>query len=95
MKTIQEVNQAIMFGTWTNVELSSMMDAVKWNRAQLANQVKRSIGRGTYVKFTSNRSGMVVAGQVEKVAIKFATVNTPGGRYKVPMNMLEVDEQPF
>lgn len=95
MKTIQEVNQAIMFGTWTNVELSSMMDAVKWNRAQLSNQVKRSIGRGTYVKFTSNRSGLVVSGQVEKVAIKFATVSTSAGRYKVPMNMLEVDTQPF
>ena len=95
MKTIQEVNSAIMLQTWTNTELSSIIDAVKWNRAQLAKSVKRSIGRGTYVKFTSSRSGMVVTGQVEKVAIKFATVNTVGGRYKVPMNMLEVDEKPF
>jgi hypothetical protein len=30
------------------------------------------------------------SGTVEKVAIKYATVNTQVGRYKVPMNMLEV-----
>ena len=42
MKTIQEVNSAIMFGTWTNVELSSMIDAVKWARHQLTRNVKNS-----------------------------------------------------
>jgi hypothetical protein len=92
---IKQINQAIMFGTWTNVELTSMIDAVKWNRAQLSRQIKQTIGRGTYVKFTSNRSGMVVTGEVEKVAIKYATVKTSLGRYKVPVNMLEVDEKPF
>jgi hypothetical protein len=95
MLTIQQINQAIMTQSWTNTELTSMLDSVKWNRARLSNQVKRTIARGTYVKFTSNRSGMVVTGEVEKVAIKYATVKTGMGRYKVPMNMLEVDEQPF
>ena len=95
MLTIQDVNRAIMLQEWTNTELSSMIDAVKWNRARLAKQVKRTIVRGTYVKFTSSRSGQVVTGEVEKVAIKYATVKTGLGRYKVPMNMLEVDTQPF
>jgi len=92
---IKQVNSAIMFGDWTNVELNSMIDAVKWNRAQLAKQIKYTIKQGTYVKFTSGKTGMVVSGEVEKVAVKYATVKTLGGRYRVPMNMLEVDTQPF
>ena len=49
MLTIKEVNQAIMLQTWTDVELRSMIDAVKWNREQLAKRIKRSIGRGEIV----------------------------------------------
>jgi hypothetical protein len=92
---ILEINRAIMLQTWTNTELNSIIDAVKWNRARLADSVKYTIKRGTYVKFTSSRTGQVVTGEVEKVAIKYATVSTLGGRYRVPMNMLEVDTQPF
>jgi hypothetical protein len=92
---IKQINSAIMFGTWTNTELNSMIDAIKWNRASLAKSIKYTIKQGTYVKFTSSKSGMVVSGEVEKVAVKYATVKTLGGRYRVPMNMLEVDTQPF
>ena len=70
MKTIQEVNQAIMLQTWTNVELASMIDAVKWNRAQLTKNVKNSIKPGQMVKFTSSRTGKVMVGDVTKIAIK-------------------------
>jgi hypothetical protein len=35
-----------MFGTWTNVELTSMIDAVKWARTQLTKDVKNSIKTG-------------------------------------------------
>ena len=89
MLTIQEVNSAIMLQTWTNTELNSMIDAVKWNRANLAKRVKHSIVKGSTVKFTSSRSGQMITGTVEKVAIKYATVRTPLGGYRVPMNMLE------
>ena len=92
---IKQVNSAIMFGTWTNTELNSMIDAIKWNRSQLSKQIKYTIKQGTYVKFTSGKTGMVVSGEVEKVAIKYATVKTLGGRYRVPVNMLEVDTQPY
>ena len=33
MQSIQEVNQAIMFGGWTNEELESMISAIKFKRA--------------------------------------------------------------
>ena len=89
MKTIQEVNQAIMFHTWTNVELASMIDAVKWSRARLAKDVKNSIKPGQMVKFTSSRTGKVMVGDVTKIAIKFVTVRTTSGLWKVPASMLE------
>ena len=89
MKTIQEVNQAIMFGTWTNVELSSMIDAVKWARARLTKDVKNTIKPGQMVKFTSTKTGKTLVGDVTKIAIKYVTVRTPTGMWRVPANMLE------
>ena len=90
MLTIQEVNRAIMLQTWTNTELSSMIDAVKWNRDQLAKRVKRSIGVGDNVEFTSSKTGRLTRGFVTKVAIKYVTVNTGMGLWRVPANMLSV-----
>jgi hypothetical protein len=90
MKTIQEVNSAIMFGTWTNTELMSMIDAVKWARSQLTKDVKNTIKPGQMVKFTSNKTGRIMVGDVTKIAIKYVTVRVPGmGLWKVPANMLE------
>ena len=89
MKTIQEVNSAIMFGQWTNVELASMIDAVKWARAQLTKDVKNSIKPGQMVKFTSSKTGRTMVGDVTKIAIKYVTVRTPAGMWRVPANMLE------
>lgn len=88
MKTIQEVNSAIMFGTWTDIELGSMIDAIKFNRASLAKQNKRQFTLGSVVKFTSTKNGMTYQGSVEKIAIKYVTVATPQGRWRVPANML-------
>lgn len=90
MLTIQEVNRAIMLQTWTNTELSSMIDAVKWNREQLAKSIKRSISVGDNVEFTSSKTGRLTRGFVTKVAIKYVTVNTGMGLWKVPANMLSV-----
>jgi hypothetical protein len=90
MKSVQEINSAIIQGTFTNDELTSMIDAVKFARSRLTNQIKFQVRKGSSVKFTSTKNGVTYQGTVEKVAIKFATVNTNLGRWKVPMNMLEV-----
>jgi hypothetical protein len=90
MLTIQQVNSAIMLQEWTNTELSSMIDAVKWNRTNLAKQIKRSISVGDNVEFTSSKTGRAMRGFVTKVAIKYVTVNTGLGLWKVPANMLTV-----
>ena len=94
MLSIKEVNQAIMLQSWTNTELSSMIDAVKWNRTNLAKQIKRSISVGDNVEFTSSKTGRATRGFVTKVAIKYVTVNTGMGLWRVPANMLTlVDEK--
>lgn len=92
MLTIHEINKAIMFGTFSNAELISIGDAIKFNRAQLVKQVKRSVTLGSTVKFTSNRNGQTYVGSVEKIAIKYVTVRDSASRglWKVPASMLEV-----
>jgi uncharacterized protein YwbE len=93
MLSIKEVNSAIMLQTWTNTELSSMIDAVKWNRDHLAKQIKRSIRTGDNVEFTSSKTGRLTRGFVKKVAIKYVTVDTGMGLWRVPANMLTVVER--
>ena len=96
MRTVQEINQAIMFGDFTNVELSSMIDAVKWRRATLAKLTKASLSVGDTVNFTSSKSGMNVTGVVMKIAIKYVTVKTINGLWRVPANMLsKVDDNEY
>ena len=85
---IKQVNSAIMFGTWTDIELSSMIDAVKFAKANLAKSNKRQFSLGTVVKFTSTKNGLTYEGKVEKIAIKYITVATAQGRWRVPANML-------
>lgn len=89
---IRQINSAIMFGTWTNTELASMIDAVKFNRAQLSKSVKRSLTVGDSVNFTSSKTGQNVTGIVTKIAIKYVTVKTVNGLWRVPANMLTVVE---
>jgi hypothetical protein len=93
MLSIKEVNQAIMLQTWSNTELTSMIDAVKWARERLSKQIKRSITAGDNVEFTSSKSGRVMRGFVTKVAIKYVTVNTGMGLWRVPANMLTLVEE--
>ena len=89
LTTIQEINQAIMFGEFTNTELEGMIDAIKFARASIAKQNKRSFRIGNAVKFRSNRNGMTYNGTVEKVKIKYILVRTNAGLFNVPANMLE------
>ena len=86
---LKQVNTAIMQGDWTNDDLNSMIDAVKWRRVQLAKTVKNQLSPGTAVRFNSQKLGGMVSGTLESVKIKFATVNTSRGRWRVPINMLE------
>jgi hypothetical protein len=69
-----------------------MIDSVKWNRARLAREIKYSIKLGDNVEFTSSKTGRAMRGFVKKVAIKYVTVDTGLGLWKVPANMLKLVE---
>jgi len=84
---VSQVNSAIMQGQWTNDELTSMIDAVKFARARLVDKIKHTLKMGDNVSFV-NRDGCLVTGFVEKVAIKYVTVKTINGRWRVPASML-------
>jgi ribosomal protein L35AE/L33A len=88
MLTIQQVNSAIMMQQWTNTELASMIDAVKWNRSRLTERTKATLCVGDNVEFTSSKTGRLTRGHITKIAIKYVTVNTGMGLWRVPANML-------
>ena len=89
---IKQVNSAIMFGTWTDTELRSMIDAIKFARTSLQKQVKRSLMLGDRVEFTNSKTGRTMQGTVNKIAIKYITVNVNGSLWRVPANMLRSAE---
>jgi hypothetical protein len=89
---IKEINSAIMHGDFTNQELNSITDAIRFARAQLIARNKMMLSVGANVKFTSSSRGTLI-GTVEKINRKFVIVRETGkafGNWKVPANMLEV-----
>jgi len=93
---IMQINTAILEGGFTNTQLTSIIDAVKFARARLTDQTKRSLSIGDNVNFTSSKTGMNVTGVVMKIAIKYVTVKTAQGAWRVPANMLtKVEDQEF
>jgi small-conductance mechanosensitive channel len=95
MKTIQEVNSAIIQGNFTNDELASISDAIKFARSRLTNQIKYSLKIGDNVNFTSSKTGQNFTGVVMKIAIKYVTVRTIQGLWRVPASMLTLVEEEF
>jgi len=90
---ITQINTAILQSGFTNDELTSIIDAVKFARARLMEKNKRSLRYGDEVSFTSSKTGRVMQGTVEKIAIKFVTVKTNMGLWRVPANMLTLTEK--
>jgi ribosomal protein L35AE/L33A len=92
---IQTINTAIINGTWANEDLMSMMDAIKFKRKLLTERTKAQLRVGDNVNFTSTRTGQNVTGVVVKIAIKYVTVRTVQGLWKVPANMLTKVEDAY
>jgi hypothetical protein len=93
---IQMINTEIINGTWTIAELNSMVDAIKFKRQRMNERAKASLRVGDAVNFTSTRTGQNVTGTVVKIAIKYVTVRTVQGLWRVPANMLnKVNEDAF
>ena len=93
---ISQVNGAIIQGGFSNTELSSIIDAVKFARSRLTQTIKWTLKVGDNVNFTQTKTGRNVTGVVMKVAIKYVTVKTAQGLWRVPANMLvKVDDKEF
>lgn len=88
MATIQQVNEAIMFGNFTSEQFDSIVTALKYARAQRAKQQARVLRAGDAVRFTSR--GNTFFGTIERIKLKNAFVKVGNfSRYNVPLNMLE------
>jgi len=87
---IRQITHAIKFNGFTNADLDQVIGAVKFARAEIVQDNKRTMMPGSQVKFTSARNGRTYLGTVKKVAIKYITVDTGSGLFRVPANMLEV-----
>jgi len=91
MTDISAINSAILAGNFTNDQLTSIGDAIRFARAQLGQQNKYTLTVGTKVKFHSTRSGKTIEGTVQKVNRKFIIVREQGtlaGTWRVPASML-------
>ena len=88
---INQINSAIMHGNFTNDQLDSVLQAVKFAREQIRKEVRRELRIGCTVSFVSNRNGQKYSGTVDSIKIKNAIVATAMGRYRVPCNMLTVE----
>jgi uncharacterized protein YkvS len=88
---VREINSAIMHGDFTNEQLNSITDAIRFARAQLVVRNKSALTVGSNVKFTSAKLG-TLSGVVKKINRKFIIVDQPSQHrsWKVPANMLEV-----
>ena len=92
---VDRINTAIISGNLTNDELTTVIDAVRYARAQLGKRSIRALSIGDNVNFNSTKLGRNVTGVVTKIAIKYVTVKTVAGLWKVPANMLTVvEDQP-
>jgi exosome complex RNA-binding protein Csl4 len=86
--SIQTVNAEILAGNFTNEQLGSIIDAVKFARARLGDANKRAITLGSKVQFNNSKTGHTMIGTVDKIAIKYVTVRTQQGLWRVPASML-------
>jgi hypothetical protein len=88
---IKQINTAIMQGDFTNEDLVSIGDAIRFARAQLVVRNKSALTIGSKVKFTSSTRG-TISGVVKKINRKFIIVDQTGQfrSWRVPANMLEV-----
>jgi hypothetical protein len=85
----KELANQIKNGSFDSAELNLLVDALKYARASLTQQRSRELSIGVEVKFRDSR-GAIYQGTVDSIKIKNAIVVTNRGRYRVPMNLLEI-----
>jgi hypothetical protein len=88
MMTTAQICRIIENGQLSDQDLNSVIAAVKYARRHLQRKVTSSLMVGDNVEFASSKTGRVMRGHVTKIAVKYVTVNTGLGMWRVPANML-------
>jgi len=88
MMTTAQICRIIENGQLSDQDLNSVITAVKYARRTLQRKVTSSLMVGDNVEFASSKTGRVMRGHVTKIAVKYVTVNTGLGMWRVPANML-------
>ena len=88
MMTTAQICRIIEHGQLSDRDLTDVITAVKYARMTLQRKITSSLMVGDNVEFASSKTGRVMRGHVTKIAIKYVTVNTGLGMWRVPANML-------
>ena len=88
--SVQQINKLILTADLTDADINSIVDAVKYRRAQLSRRNTALFRVGDAVQFKSSRSNQTVKGTVKKIAIKNIVIDTALGAYRVPANMVQM-----
>lgn len=86
LMTITDINIAIMHGQFTNEELTSIVDAVRYKRAQAGRRTINTLKKGDRVQWngkTGHKTGTVVDIKIKNVIVQTSTMT-----WKVPATML-------
>lgn len=86
---IKAINSAIITGSFTAAELTSIGEAVKFARARVASSLIGQLKKGAQVRFTG-RQGMKLTGTVRSMGTKNVVVDTSNGVWRVSATLLEV-----
>ena len=82
---LKQIKRAVLQGEFTLAELNELTAYVQTVKTQQA-KADIAVGAQVYVVQKTKRT----LGTVEKVKVKNAIVSLPGGRYNVPLSMIEV-----
>ena len=93
---IAQICRSIEHGQLSDRDLTDVITAVKYARRNLQRKITSSLMVGDNVNFTSTKTGQNVTGVVVKIAIKYVTVRTVNGNWRVPANMLsKIEDREF
>jgi transcription antitermination factor NusG len=88
MKTVAQINSAILAGSFSAEEIRSISQAVSIKFKEMQRVATVRFAKGDKVKFET-RSGETITGTVARINQKTVTVNTPTSQWKVSGSLLK------
>lgn len=89
MKTVSDIAKTIIAGGFSNEDLRSINDAIKYAMDRNNYVMKRSLGVGDRVKFT-NKAGRDISGLITKINQKTVMIKTANeGNWKVSTSLVK------